>query len=79
MNLRDRRTPSSGIAVLRLMGLTDRQMQVLLACQRYGWRLGFIREPLKNPQPVLFATAHDYVVVRADGSIDRSPDIEIRH
>ena len=79
MDLHDRRTPAGGIAVLRLAGLSERQVRVLQACERCGWRLRFVREPLRNPLPVLFATAHDYVVVRVDGSIDPVPDIDIRH
>jgi hypothetical protein len=79
MNLRDRRTPSTQIAVHRRIGLTRRQMQVLHDCERCGWKLAFVREPLGEPMPVLFATSRDYVVVRADGSIDLEPDIAIRH
>ncbi|GAA5074666.1 hypothetical protein [Lysobacter panacisoli] len=79
MPIRDRRTPSSAIRVQRLMGLTVAQRTMLVACEQYGWRLAFIREPLAHPVPVLFATARDYVVVREDGSIDRLPDIALRH
>jgi hypothetical protein len=79
MALRERRTLATQIRVQRRMGLTEPQQRMLLACERYGWKLAFIREPLQRPLPVLFATARDFVVVREDGSIDRAPDIEIRH
>lgn len=75
----DRRTPPHGIRIQRRMGLTLRQREMLQACERYGWRLAFVRAPLEHPLPVLFATARDYVVVREDGSIDRIPDIALRH
>lgn len=75
----DRRTPPDGIRIQRRMGLTARQRDMLQACERYGWRLAFVRAPLEHPLPVLFATARDYVVVREDGSIDRIPDIALRH
>ncbi|QGW65413.1 hypothetical protein GOY17_11110 [Lysobacter soli] len=52
---------------------------MLQACERCGWRLAFVRTPLDHPTPVLFATARDFVVVREDGSIDRWPDIALRH
>jgi hypothetical protein len=79
MAMRDRRTPPGGIRIQRRLGLTDPQRQMLQACERYGWHLAFVREPLQHPLPVLFATAHDYVVVREDGSIDRLPQIALRH
>jgi hypothetical protein len=75
----DRRTPPTGIRIQRLMGLTGAQRDMLQACERCGWRLAFVRQPLERPLPVLFATARDYVVVREDGSIDRVPDIALRH
>ncbi|MBU8978223.1 hypothetical protein JI752_018910 [Lysobacter sp. MMG2] len=75
----DRRTPCSAIRVARRMGLTAPQREMLEACERYGWHLAFVRTPLEHPLPVLFATARDYVVVREDGSIDRRPDIALRH
>ncbi len=79
MTTRDRRTPSTGIRIQRRMGLTGPQLDMLQACERCGWRLAFVRAPLERPLPVLFATARDYVVVREDGSIDRLPDIALRH
>ena len=79
MNLRDRRAPSTGIVVQRRIGLTRRQAQTLSDRERFGWKLAFVREPLEDAMPVLFATAHNYVVVRLDGSIDLNPDIEVRH
>ncbi|UNK49592.1 hypothetical protein MNR01_00660 [Lysobacter sp. S4-A87] len=80
MALRDRRTPATDIHVQqRRMGLTGPQARMLIDCERYGWKLAFIREPLEHPTPVLFATARDFVVVREDGSIDREPAIELRH
>ncbi|HEY5804769.1 MAG TPA: hypothetical protein VIT90_13840 [Lysobacter sp.] len=80
MSQRDRRTPATDIHVQqRRIGLSGPQAAMLVACERYGWRLAFIREPLEHPTPVLFATRLDYVVVREDGSIDRDPGIELRH
>lgn len=79
MAIRDRRSPSTAIHVQRRMGLTVAQRDMMTACEQCGWRLAFIREPLAHPVPVLFATARDYVVVREDGSIDRLPDIALRH
>ena len=78
MNLRDRRAPSTGIVVQRRIGLTRRQAQALSDCERFGWKLAFVREPLEDAMPVLFATAQNYVVVRLDGSVDLNPDIEVR-
>ncbi|BDU16947.1 hypothetical protein [Lysobacter auxotrophicus] len=75
----ERRTPTTGIRVQRRMGLTIAQRTMLQACERCGWRLAFVRTPLEHPLPVLFATAHDFVAVREDGSIDRWPDIALRH
>ncbi|QSX76121.1 hypothetical protein HIV01_006395 [Lysobacter arenosi] len=80
MALRDRRTPGTDIHVQqRRIGLTGPQARMLVACEHYGWKLAFIREPLEHPTPVLFATDRDFVVVREDGSIDREPQIELRH
>jgi len=79
MATRERRTPTSAIRVQRRIGLTIPQRTMLQACERLGWRLAFVRTPLEHPMPVLFATARDYVVVREDGSIDRWPDIALRH
>ena len=42
MNLRDRRTPSTGIVVQRRIGLTRRQAQTLSDCERFGWKLAFV-------------------------------------
>ncbi|HEY5781615.1 MAG TPA: hypothetical protein VIT66_07090 [Lysobacter sp.] len=78
MNLRDRRAPSTGIVVQRRIGLTRRQAQTLSDCERFGWKLAFVREPLEVAVPVLFATADSFVLVRLDGSIDLNPDIEVR-
>lgn len=78
MNLRDRRAPSTGIVVQRRIGLTRRQAQTLSDCERFGWKLAFVREPLEVAMPVLFATADSFVLVRLDGSIDLNPDIEVR-
>lgn len=75
----DRRTPHNAIAVSRCARLTTAQQRMLRESERLGWRLGFVREALRNPMPVLFATSSDYIVLRADGSIDRQPDIAIRH
>ncbi len=79
MGTRDRRTPTTGIRVQRRIGLTGAQRDMLQACERFGWRLAFVRTPLEHPLPVLFATARDYVVVREDGSIDRVPNLALRH
>mgnify|MGYP003578278427 CR=1 FL=1 len=79
MAIRDRRTPSTGIRIQRRIGFTGPQRVMLLACERYGWRLAFVRTPLEHPLPVLFATTRDYVVVREDGSIDRVPNLALRH
>ncbi|HZX77776.1 hypothetical protein [Lysobacter sp.] len=79
MATRDRRTPPWGIRIQRRMGLTPAQRDMLSACERFGWRLAFVRQPLEHPLAVLFATARDYVVVREDGSLDRWPDIALRH
>ena len=75
----DRRTPRNAIAVRRCVRLTAAQQRMLRESERLGWRLGFVREALRDPIPVLFATSSDYIVLRADGSIDHLPDIAIRH
>ncbi|HEY0661874.1 MAG TPA: hypothetical protein VGD21_11220 [Lysobacter sp.] len=75
----DRRTPRNAIAVHRCARLTAAQLRMLRESERLGWRLGFVREALRDPIPVLFATSSDYIVLRADGSIDHLPDIAIRH
>jgi len=75
----DRRTPRNAIAVRRCARLNAAQQRMLRESERLGWKLGFVREALRNPIPVLFATATDYIVLRADGTIDRLPDIAIRH
>lgn len=75
----DRRTPVHWIAVRRCINLTMEQQRMLRTSERMGWKLGFVRQALDHPMPVLFATVSDFIVLRADGSIDRSPDIDIRH
>ena len=75
----DRRTPTHWIAVRRCIGLTIEQLRMLRISEALGWRLGFVRQAMSHPIPVLFATDSDYIVLRADGSVDRRPDIAIRH
>jgi hypothetical protein len=75
----DRRAPRNAIAVRRCARLTAAQQHMLRESEHLGWKLGFVREALRDPVPVLFATSADYIVLRADGSIDRLPDIAIRH
>lgn len=75
----DRRTPANCIAVCRCIRLTVAQLRMLRASQELGWRLAFVRQALGEPVPVLFATESDYLVLRADGSVDCQPDIAIRH
>lgn len=77
MLLLDRRTPPTGICVQRRMGLTRAQELMMMVCEDNGWSLRFVRGPLDHPTPVMFAGEDDYLVVRADGSID--DDIRIRH
>jgi hypothetical protein len=52
---------------------------MLQASQELGWKLAFVRQALGEPVPVLFATESDYLVLLADGSVDRQPDIAVRH
>lgn len=75
----DRRTPAHWIAVRRCISLTTEQLRMLRMSERLGWKLGFVRHALDDPMPVLFATESDYIVLRADGSVDRLPAIAIRH
>ncbi|MBF6024658.1 hypothetical protein [Lysobacter niastensis] len=73
----DRRTPPTHIRVQRRMGLTRAQELMMMVCEDNGWTLRFVRGPLEHPTPVMFAGEQDYLVVRADGSID--DDIQLRH
>ena len=75
----DRRTPANWIAVRRCISLTMEQQRMLRASEGLGWKLAFVRQALNDPMPVLFATDSDFIVLRADGSVDRWPDIKIRH
>lgn len=80
----DRRTPRNSITVSRRVGLTPAQRYMLRRSEDQGWKLYFVRQGAHNPIPVLiaptlFANERLYVVLRADGSIDRTPAIEIRH
>lgn len=77
--IRDRRAPQHVIAVLRRGGLSERQLQMLSEGERHGWRLAFVRDALEHPMLVLCAGEHDFVVVHEDGSLDRDPQIELRH
>jgi len=75
----DRRSPAHCISVRRCIRLTPAQQYMLRASEELGWKLGFVRQAMQQPVPVLFASASDYIVLRADGSIDRMPEIDIRH
>ena len=75
----DRRTPAHWIAVRRCISLTIEQQRMLRMSEALGWKLGFVRQAMHDPIPVLFATDSDYIVLLADGSVDRLPDIAIRH
>lgn len=75
----DRRTPAHWIAVRRCISLTIEQQRMLRMSEALGWKLGFVRQAMRDPIPVLFATDSDYIVLLADGSVDRLPDIAIRH
>ncbi len=79
MPYEDRRAPSNAIVVQRRAVLTMAQQRVVCESERLGWTLRFVRVSRNGPMPVLFATEHDYLVLRADGSVIHEPEIELRH
>ena len=66
-------------AMLRA-GLTPAQAKAIATLEQFGWRLRFVRRPLfRDPVPVLFDQAEArWIVVEGDGTLDETPDFEIR-
>lgn len=81
MSDRERRQPVDIQRTAKLReGLTPEQQAVLPTLEQFRWRVEFVRRPLfRAPLPVLSdRTGNRLVVLEADGSINESPDIQVR-
>jgi hypothetical protein len=60
--------------------LTEPQRTMVRELEHFGWDLRFVRHsPSQPPVPVLFSEDDVYLFLRPDGTMDESPDIDIRH
>ena len=61
--------------------LTPDQLLTLHRVESFGWQLAFVRRPLfQSPVTVITSPEHQsFAVLEADGGINQSPDIVIRH
>jgi hypothetical protein len=77
----ERRKPPHDPATYELTrGLNTPQLATLAELEHFGWRLKFVRRPAFQPiVPVVFSPDQvSYAVLRADGSVDEHPDIQVR-
>ena len=60
--------------------LTPPQRDTLAQLERSGWRLAFVRQTAaRSPVPVVFdQEGLHFIVIRADGSIDEQPALQLR-
>lgn len=60
--------------------LNEAQLRMVHELECFGWDLRFVRRwPFRPPMPVLFAGEDAFLCLRADGTMDETPPIEIRH
>ncbi len=74
-----RQTGDLGAERLRA-GLSPAQLNALGTLEHFGWTLRFVRRPMfRDPVPVVFhRDGKRFVVLRADGTLDETPDLVIR-
>lgn len=75
-----RRNASQRSAELKRQ-LNDDQLLTLRELETFGWELKFIRRrPFQEPTPVVLdPDRRSFAVIRADGTLDSSPALELRH
>lgn len=61
-------------------GLNRAQLDALATLEQLGWTLRFVRRPLfQQPIPVVFRRdGGKFVVIESDGSLNETPDFQIR-
>lgn len=61
-------------------GLSQAQLASLATLEQFGWTLRFVRRPMfRDPVPVVFQRdGKRFVVLRADGTLDETPDLVVR-
>ncbi|MCL1635015.1 hypothetical protein M2650_10280 [Luteimonas sp. SX5] len=76
---RRRQTENRDAAALRA-GLTPQQLSALETLEQFQWTLRFVRRPMfMEPIPVVVdRTGKRHAVLRADGTLDESPDFKVR-
>ena len=57
------------------------QLATLHSLESFGWELKFVRLPLfQDPVPVVFDGSRErFAILKADGTLDEEPRIDIRH
>ncbi len=61
--------------------LNEAQRNTLLGLEQFGWELKFVRrKPFQPPVAVVFdGDRKNFAVLEPDGSLNESPDFDIRH
>lgn len=80
MRARERRQAEARDASALRVGLKPAQLAALETLEQFSWTLRFVRRPMfHDPIPVVFDRAGQrYAVLEADGSLNESPDFQIR-
>lgn len=60
--------------------LIDARLETLRTLEHFGWALKFVRRPpFEEPIPMVFdGERKKYAVLRADGTLDEHPGLDIR-
>lgn len=61
--------------------LTSQQQQALDQAESFGWELAFVRHPLLEDPTVIVTPdgGATYATITADGELEFSPDLTVRH
>ena len=77
----ERRKPERVLSSALKRDLNDAQLSTLQGLEQFGWELKFVRrKPFQPAVAVVFdGDRKNFAVLEADGSLNESPDFEIRH
>lgn len=80
MRERERRSSGEQTAARLRQGLTPAQLRALETLEQFHWTLAFVRRPMfQDPVPVVSdRSGTRRAVLRADGTLDESPDLQLR-
>jgi hypothetical protein len=71
--------PTSSRSLERLLNAD--QLATLRSLESFGWELKFVRLPLfQDPVPIVFDGSRErFAILKADGTLDADPRLDIRH